>query len=107
MNNFFVFDILKKEVESNSLDQNKILVKDKKELISNIHKLDQNGKNICYGIIKMYEKENEDKMNINEITPTSVEIDIGEMPPYLFQMILLFSHKHLTVMKEIEKDKLS
>lgn len=93
------FDIFRSEVLKNGNESKKLLVKEKKELVKNVSKIDESGRSVMYAILQTY-KENEEDFSLNVLSNASVEVDIDKLPILLSRMILLFSRVHLTAMND-------
>lgn len=96
-----IYDILYNESEDVDLEQ-----KEKDEFIQLVKKIDIEGSEIIYAIIKIYYLQNfNGEQNINylygaKFLKCSIKFDIDEFPHKLKHMLFKFIKKHIKKMEE-------
>ena len=103
MSNFPLYDILYKEIGEDVTDLNTV---QKKTFLTKIEKIDQNGKELIYALVKSYYLNHEE--NDSFILPysgkytnkTDIIFDLNLFPNKLKRMLYKFIQAHLNKMKE-------
>lgn len=91
---------------SNIIDKD-LTLKQKKELLQNIEKINDKGFELLYMLIKVYsikeQKSDYIPFNGKYITNNNIQFDLEELPNKLKQMLFKFVNLHLNVMKDEER----
>lgn len=94
----------------NGLPKKKLLIKEKKDLVVNIGKLDNQGMNLVYTLIRYYFNNSEQEDNNRncclpyegEFINEDIQFDLEKFPLELNQLLFKFVKLHLQKMKEDE-----
>ena len=101
MSKFPLYDNLYKNVDDEDLSLN-----DKKNFLKRIKKLDENGQELIYTLIRFYEIENNENDKNNNLpyngifVDNDINFDLDKFPLKLKQILFKFSKFHLNKMKE-------
>ena len=101
MSKFPLYDSLSKNLIEKDLS-----IIQKKKFIKRILKIDQNGHDLVYALIRMYQVENNDE-NISftlpyngTVTDSDINFDLDKFPKNLKQILFKFLEVHLIKMKD-------
>jgi hypothetical protein len=75
----------------------------KKTFVSSVSKLDTNGHELVYALIRMHQIQHEDdRADLpwkGSVKSTGIEFDLNDMPNILQQILFKFAKTHMTVMQ--------
>ena len=96
MSDFQLYNNLIKDLPSK-----KLTIKEKKDFIEKIHTLDENGNELIYVLIRIFEKrkkkkENKFPFNSESIKDNEITFDINEFPNKLAQLLYKFINLHIS-----------
>ena len=101
MSKFPLYDNIIKDISKKDLT-----IPQKKALIKRIQKIDNNGHELIYALIRMYQTENSDQemsftLPYNGLyVENNINFDLENLPVELRQMLLKFVDVHLAKMQE-------
>ena len=101
MSKFPLYDNIIKDIPKKDLSTNQ-----KKVFIKRVQKIDSNGHELIYALIRMYQIENSDQetsftLPYNGIyVENNINFDLENLPTTLKQMLFKFVEVHLAKMKE-------
>jgi hypothetical protein len=102
MSDFPLYQDLVKNIEENKV----ITDEDKNDLIKKIKKVDENGHELIYALIRKYQLQNENGFGLpyeGKMMKLGLKFDLENIPDNCIQLLILFCDKHLEKMKEEQK----
>ena len=111
--NFPLFDLLTNKTKDEVLSQEELM-----DYVQNIRKMDKNGFNLIFVIIRIYSIKFANTTNVNDLpfagqrieeskleNKTDVKFDIRNFPNKLNQMLYYFTKMHLNLIKSENEDE--
>ena len=102
MSKFPLYDSLSKDISTEDLSTIQ-----KRTFIKRVEKMDNNGYELIYALIRMYQIENNEDDNTSFMLPyngiyveTDINFDLDNFPKYLKQILFKFVSMHLDKMRE-------
>lgn len=89
-----------------NVSEEKISDEEKAELIKKIKKIDEEGHELIYALIKAYQKENGDGFGFpydSKMLKLGLKFDLDKIPNKCIRILIKFCDKHLEKMKEDSK----
>lgn len=97
--NFPLYDNLSSDVKSNDLT-----TPQKKKFINNISEMDENGIELIYTLIKFYQNDNNDSVDLIPYNGTyinnNITFDLDAFPTKLKQILYKFTNMHKKKLKD-------